>query len=96
LTFTDAVAVPDGDMVFSAVAEDTDDSYNDGPCVGAAIGVAGNDGTLRCLHWLDSPCKVEGVDAKVDGDVIRLLLVTDADDADMPASLFSATMERLA
>jgi hypothetical protein len=94
LTFTDAAALPDGDMVFSAVAEDTDDSYDDGPCVGAAIGVAGNDGTLRCLHWLDPPCKVEGVDAKVDRDVIRLLLVTDADDADIPANLLSATMGR--
>jgi hypothetical protein len=94
LSFTDAVALPDGDMVFSAVAEDTGDSYNDGPCVGAAIGVTGNDGTLRCLHRLDPPCKVEGVDAKVDGDVVRLLLVTDADDANIPASLLSATMGR--
>ena len=79
-------------MVFTAIAEDTDDSYNDGLCVGAAIGVAGNDGTLRCLRWLDRPYKVEGVDARVDGDVIRLLLVTDADDADIPASLLSATL----
>ena len=92
LCFTDAAALPNGDMVFTAVAEDTDDPYNDGLCVGAAIGVAGNDGTMRCLRWLDRPYKVEGVDARVDCDVIRLLLVTDADDADIPASLFSATM----
>jgi len=94
LCFTDAAALPDGDMVFTAIAEDTDDSYNDGPCVGAAIGVAGNDGTLRRLHWLDRPYKVEGVDARLDGDVVRLLLVTDADDADIPASLLSATIGR--
>jgi hypothetical protein len=92
LTFTDAAALPDGDMVFSAVAEDTNNSYDDGPCVGAAIGVAGNDGTLRCLHWLDLRCKVEGVDAKVNCDVMKLLLVTDADDANTPASLLSATI----
>ena len=92
--FTDAAALPDGDMVFTAIAEDTDDSYIDGPCVGAAIGIASNDGTLRCLHWLDRPCKVEGVDARGDCDVIRLLLVTDADDANIPASLLSATMGR--
>ena len=92
--FTDAAALPDGDMVFTAVAEDTDDTYNDGPCAGAAIGIADNNGRLRCLHRLDRPHKVEGVDARVDGDVIRLLLVTDADDADIPAGLFSATIPK--
>jgi hypothetical protein len=30
----------------------------------------------------------------MDGDVIRLLLVTDADDAAVPASLLAATMGR--
>jgi hypothetical protein len=92
--FTDAAALPDGDMVFTAVVENTDDTYNDGPCMGAAIGIAGNDGQLRCLHRLDRSHKVEGVDARLDGDVVRLLLVTDADDADIPAGLFSATMAR--
>ncbi len=90
--FTDAAALPDGDMVFTAVAEDNDDPYNDGPCVGAAIGIADNNGHVRCLYLLDRPYKVEGVDARVEGDVIRLLLVTDADDADIPAGLFSATI----
>jgi hypothetical protein len=92
LCFTDAAALPDGDMVFTAIAEDTDDTYNDGLCVGAAIGIAGNDGTLRCLRSLDQPYKVEGVDAGVDCGVIRLLLVTDADDAGIPASLLSGTL----
>lgn len=91
--FTDAAALPDGDMVFTAIAEDTDDAYNDGPCVAAAVGIAGNNGHLRCLRQLDRPYKVEGVDARVDGDVIRLLFVTDADDANIPAGLFSATIE---
>lgn len=91
--FTDAAALPNGDMVFTAVAEDTDNSYDDGPCAGAAIGIAGNDGILRCLHRLDRPYKVEGIDARVDSDVLRLLLVTDADDAGTPAGLYSATME---
>jgi hypothetical protein len=92
LCFTDAAALPDGAMVFTAIAEDTDDTYSDGPCVGAAIGIADSSGRLRCLHRLDRPCKIEGVDARVDGDVVRLLLVTDADDAAVPAGLFSATI----
>jgi hypothetical protein len=91
--FTDAAALPDGDMVFTAVAEDTDDAYDDGPCVGATIGIADNNGRLRCLRRLDRPHKIEGVDARVDGDIIRLLLVTDADDAGLPAGLFSATIK---
>ena len=80
--FTDAAALQDGAMVFTAIAEDTDDAYNDGPCAAAAIGIADNNGHLRCLRRLDRPHKVEGVDARVDGDVIRLLLMTDADDAE--------------
>ena len=94
ICFTDAAALPNGDMVFTAVAEDTDDAYNDGPCLGAAIGIAGNDGHLRCLRRLDRPYKLEGVAARDEGDVIRLLLVTDADNADIPAGLFSTTIER--
>ena len=92
LCFTDAAALPNGELVFSAIAEDTEDNYNDGPCTGAAIGIADREGRLRCLYRLDRPHKIEGVDARVEGDVIRLLLVTDADDAAIPASLYSATL----
>jgi hypothetical protein len=92
--FTDAAVLPDGDMVFTAVVENTDDTYNDGPCLGAAIGIVDNNAHLGQLRRLDQPYKVEGVDARVDGDVIRLLLVTDADDADIAAGLFSATIAK--
>ncbi len=92
LCFTDGAALPNGDIVFSAIAEDTEDHYNDGPCVGAAIGILDKEGNLRCLHQLDQPHKIEGVDARVEGAAIRLLLVTDADDASIPAGLFSAAL----
>jgi len=92
LCFTDAAALPDGTMVFTAVAESTDDNYNDGACAGAAVGIVGRD--LQCLFRLDCAHKVEGVDARVEGDVIRLLLVTDADDFEIPAALYSATIVR--
>ncbi len=90
--FTDAAALPDGAMVFTAVAEDTNDTYNDGACAGAAVGIVDNE--LRCLHRLERAYKVEGVDARMEGEVVRLLLVTDADDANTPAGLFSATIAR--
>jgi len=92
--FTDAAALPDGGMVITAVAEDTQDSYNDGPCCGAAIGVLDSEGRLLSLRPLDYPYKIEGVHARMDGDVIHLLLVTDADDAGIPASLFAAAMRK--
>jgi hypothetical protein len=93
-TFTDATSLPDGDVVFTAVAEDTADSYNDGPCAGAIIGVLDNESRVKRLLRLDVPLKVEGVDAHAQGDSINLLLVTDADDPSIPAGLFSATIER--
>lgn len=90
LCFTDGAALPDGSVVFTAVAEDATDSYEDGPCVGAAIGVLSADGHVCFLERLDPPHKIEGVEARVDGGILRLLLVTDADDAGIPAALYSA------
>jgi hypothetical protein len=92
LTFTDGAGLPDGSMVFTAVAEDTEDTYHDGTCIGAAIGIVGSDGTLRFLDRIDGCHKVEGVSARIDGNAIQLLLVTDADDPGIPANLFSATL----
>lgn len=92
LCFTDATALPGGDMVFSAVAEDTDDAFNDGACIGAAIGMVANDGRLRFVHRLDRPYKVEGIHAKLTGDRLDLLAVTDADDPDIAAALYAATI----
>jgi hypothetical protein len=93
LCFTDATPLPDGSIVFTAVAEDTDDSYRDGACGGAAVGVLDKNGS-HAVHRLDWPHKIEGVHAAVDGDVVRLLLVTDPDNADIPSELFSASLRR--
>lgn len=91
LSFTDGASIGDA-MVFTAVAEDTDDTYNDGACLGAAIGVIARDGTLQSLERLDACPKVEGVTAHIDQNNVSLLLVTDADDPAIPASLFSTTI----
>ena len=94
LGLTDGVALPGGDFVFSAVAEDTEDSYRDGPCVGAALGIAGCDGPVRSLWRLEHPHKVEGIDATAEVDTVRLLLVTDADEPATAACLYSASIPR--
>jgi hypothetical protein len=91
LSFTDGASIGDA-MVFTAVAEDTEDTYSDGACLGAAIGVIARDGTLRSLERLDACHKVEGVAARIDQNNVSLLLVTDADNPEIPASLFAATL----
>jgi hypothetical protein len=92
LSFTDCAALPDGRVVFTAVGEDTDDSYADGACAGAAVGVLALDGTLERIEPLAPTRKVEGVHARLDGRAVELLLVTDADDADVPAELLAAEL----
>lgn len=92
LGFTDGAALPDGRIVFSAVAENAEGTYLDGPCIGAAIGIIGTDGQVETLHRLEPTQKVEGVHATIHGDLIHLLMVTDADDADVAGKLLSAEM----
>jgi hypothetical protein len=91
LCFTDGAALPDGRMVFSAVAENTDNPYDDGRCIGAVLGIIEGD-RLISVQRLDRACKVEGVHAVAAGDAIDLLMVTDADDPEVPAELLSARM----
>jgi hypothetical protein len=90
LGFTDGAVLPDGRLVFTAVAEDTDNSILDGAFAGAIIGVIARNG--RVVRWdaLQPDVKVEGINARVAGDRIQTLLVTDADDERVPASLWSA------
>jgi hypothetical protein len=92
LGFTDAAVLPDGNLLFTAVAENTDNSYDDGACCGSAIGIVNATGKVRMIERLDQPHKVEGVAATIHADGIHLLLVTDADDASKAAWLLSATI----
>jgi len=92
LGFTDGAALPDGALIFTAVAEDSESSYEAGPCVGAAVGIADNDGRVGFLQPLDANHKVEGIVAQVEDDVIRLLLVTDADEEHIPSCLLTAVI----
>ena len=84
LGFTDATTLPDGGWLFSAVAEDTDDSYVDGHCAGSAIGWVDAAGQLVRLGAIEGSPKVEGIAIDAGG---RLLAVTDADDPSRPSRL---------
>lgn len=87
LTFTDGAVLDDGTVVFCAVAEQTDDSYTDGPCRGAALGTIAADGRLQRIELLDARYKVEGIHAERAADPVCVWLVSDADDAAVPAAL---------
>lgn len=86
LGFTDGLCLPNGNILFSAVAEDTDDSYNDGACLAAAIGEITLHGELLRCEWLAEPHKIEGI--ALDASGTHLYAVTDADDPVVPAGLF--------
>ncbi len=85
---TDITVLDDGDLLASAVLEDTDDAYQDGPCLGSALLRMAPDGALRWQRRLDTVSKVEGV--AVDGDVVWL--VSDADDRAVPSQLLRASL----
>ena len=92
LGFTDGAALPDGRWVFTAVAENTADSYADGPCIGSAVGIVSARGDLQGLHRLVPPVKVEGIDVRVDTHGIAMCLVTDTDDPLQSSWLFQARL----
>lgn len=87
-TGTDLCALPGGDLLVSAVLEDTRDAYHDGRCAGAALVRLAPDGSVRWQRRLDTAAKVEGV--AIDGDSVWL--VSDADDRAVPAQLLHATL----
>ena len=93
ICFTDGAGLPDGRFVFAAVAEDTADSYDDGPCMGAAVGIVDVDGRICAFEHLAQNHKIEGVVARLDGDSIRLLLVTDPDNPGIPAEVLAGVLE---
>jgi hypothetical protein len=87
-TCTDLAGLADGDLLASAVLEDTRDAYADGPALGSALVRLAPDGTLRWHRRLDTAAKVEGI--AVDGDVVWL--VSDADDRDVPSRLLRVVL----
>jgi hypothetical protein len=90
LCFSDATALADGRVLFTAVAESGDDTYLDGTCAGAAVGMLGAGGEVGWLRPLDPPAKVEGIEAHHAGDEIELLMVADPDDPAAAAPLLAA------
>lgn len=78
---TDGAGLASGQWAFTAVAEDTGNSIQDGPCLASAVGIVDADGAVRQIHRLHGAPKVEGISAiKSEGQLV-LKMVTDADNA---------------
>jgi hypothetical protein len=92
LGFTDGAALSNGAWVFSAAAEDTADSYADGPCAGGAVGLVNAAGELQLLRRLATLHKPEGIAAREQPGGVELCLVTDADDPARCAELLRAVI----
>lgn len=87
LTLTDLAPLDPDRLVFTAAAEDTQNPYDDGQVLGSTVGTYSLAERTITQHTLDGIWKVEGVDARRQGDHFELLLVTDADDPLKPALL---------
>lgn len=92
LSLTDGAPLAQGAWVFSAVAENTASSFDDGPCAGSAVGVIDADGLVRQLHQLKGAPKVEGIAVEVSINCAILALVTDADDPTVASQLLRVRM----
>lgn len=94
---TDGAALPGGGWIFSAVAENTDDSFRDGPCLASFIGVMDQHNQLSALHRLRGEPKVEGIAlaASTKGHKPSLWMVTDADDPKQAAQLLKLELPGL-
>ncbi|MET0332987.1 MAG: hypothetical protein ABW190_01845 [Rhizobacter sp.] len=92
LGFTDGAALSNGAWVFCAAAEDTADSYADGPCAGSVVGLVDARGRLVVRRELATLHKPEGIAARGVAGRIELCLVTDADDPARCAELLRASL----
>ncbi|MBS7808323.1 hypothetical protein [Variovorax sp. PCZ-1] len=87
LTPTDGIALPNGHWLVSATAENTHDSFTDGPCAGSALVVLNSSGHVLDLRLLQAAPKVEGMALLAQSG--EVLMLTDADDPALASQLLS-------
>lgn len=92
LTFSDASALGNGLLVFTASAEASGSAKENGAILGSMVGTIDSSGEVHRLRTIDRKYKVEGVHAVLDTGVLGLTFVCDQDDPDVPSPLLSATM----
>lgn len=77
------------EMYFSAAAEQSASTYEDGACRGSAIGRLSVGGVVTALRETEGRAKIEGLSVKRSrSDAIRAWLVADPDDRDVMGQVF--------
>jgi hypothetical protein len=84
LSFTDLCASEQGELWFCASAEATQNTYDDGVCVGSVLGRLSPSGQVLARAHLRPVCKLEGLSL----DAEHAWLVADPDDRSQRAPLF--------
>ena len=92
LCFTDATTLSDGRLLFTAAAENTEDAYRDDACLGSAIGIISNTYQLISITRVDTPVKLEGIAVDEETSALKLWLVSDPDNAQLPGKLYMAQL----
>lgn len=97
LGFTDAMTLPNGELLALAVAEDTDDPYVDGETSACYVCHFDTHNQLQAMTPLIAPAKTEGIAlwpqrSGVANSQRELAFVTDADDPNIPAALLTASL----
>ncbi|MSP70799.1 MAG: hypothetical protein EXR76_01165 [Myxococcales bacterium] len=88
LGFTDAFALSDGQVLYSAAAEDGGSTFFDGACKGCVLGLLDAQGTVIWQARLDVPYKIEGLWAGPSAaGPWEIFLVADPDDRTVFAPL---------
>ena len=91
LSLTD-LATAAGRLFFSAAAEASPNTYDDGACVGSAIGMLSSTGQVQDCVLVTSPVlKIEGLWVTARDAIYDLILVADPDDRAARAPLLAAS-----
>jgi hypothetical protein len=88
LCFSDATAIVDQLVLFTASAE----SAADGSIHGSVVGAIDSEGRVQRLRTIDPRWKVEGVHGALEAGILDLVFVCDQDDPETPSPLLTATM----
>lgn len=97
MSFTDAVPMPDGRIVFLATAEATDDEYQDGASLGSSLGIMKENGEIERMIRIAGREKFEGICADYQSTgaathTLEILLVSDTDNEKFSSSLYRASV----
>lgn len=77
------------DLYFSAAAEDSASTYDDGACLGSVLGRISEGGSVMGLCPLEGRMKIEGLSVeRTDAGELRAWLVADPDDRGARAELY--------